>query len=151
MRRVEGRVLRAKPSSRETGLRLLRVCRYATLGRHGGRMEKRLPIAIVVNLSTVKGQSPNGTELTYTDNVSAHGACVLSSHPWGSGDVADVTSLVDDITLRGKVVHCDKRGEGRYAVGLSFQNGGVFWPVYLRYAGGDKKQSVIGPLSLIGT
>jgi PilZ domain-containing protein len=114
-------------------------------------MEKRLPITIVVNLTMVQGQSPNGTELTYTDNVSAHGACVVSSHPWGRGDLADVTSLLDDITVRAKVVHCDKRGEGRYAVGLSFQNGGMFWPICLRYADGNKKQSVSGARSLVGT
>jgi len=38
---------------------------------------------MVVNLAAA--QSPDGTELTYTDNVSTHGACVFSNHPWQGG------------------------------------------------------------------
>ena len=102
-------------------------------------MEKRLPIALVVNLTSVRGQSSNGSELTYTDNISAHGARVVSHHPWKPGDLAEVTSLVDRLALRGKVVYCENRGEGRFAIGLSFQNGGVFWPVYKRYAKPSRK------------
>ena len=97
-------------------------------------MEKRLSIALVVNLTPVQGQSSNGTELTYTDDISAHGARVVSRHPWEPGDVAEVTSLSDRLSLQGKVVYCENRGEGRFAIGLTFQNGGVFWPVYQRYA-----------------
>lgn len=107
---------------------------YTILDQLGGRMEKRLPVSIIVNLTMVQGQCPNGTELTYTDNVSAHGACVVSSHPWQLGEVAEVTSIVDQITLRGNVVHSHKRGDGRYAVGLKFHNGGVAWSTYRRYA-----------------
>jgi hypothetical protein len=45
--------------------------------RQLGRMEKRLPIAIVVKLAPVNGQSTSQSELTYTDNISAHGACII--------------------------------------------------------------------------
>lgn len=100
-----------------------------------GRMEKRLPIAILVNLTNVGSVSGNGTELTYTDNVSAHGACVVSNHLWQPGETADVTSLQDQIALRGKVIHCRKRGDGRYSIGLTFHNCDVVWLAYLRYAG----------------
>jgi len=44
-------------------------------------MEKRLPIAIVVRLTEAQDQPVNGAELAYTDNVSAHGARVISSRP----------------------------------------------------------------------
>lgn len=96
-------------------------------------MEKRLPIAMVVNLAPA--QDRNGTELTYTDNVSAHGACVVSNHPWQPGEIAEITPLLDQLAMRGKVVHCRKWGEDRYAIGLSFPQGGVVWSTYLRYAG----------------
>ncbi len=42
-------------------------------------MEKRLPIAIVVRLAHVLDPPRNGAEVTYTDNVSAHGARVVSN------------------------------------------------------------------------
>jgi PilZ domain len=100
-----------------------------------GRMEKRLPIAMVVRLSQVQGQSANGTELTYTDNISAHGACVVSSQLWKLGAVAEVTSLKDEVTLRGRVIHCEKRGDGRYGVGMAFQEHQVTWSRFRAYAG----------------
>lgn len=111
----------------------------------GGRMEKRLPIAIVVNLVHLAGHPGNGTELTYTDNVSAHGACVVSNHAWQQGEAAEVTSLLDQIALRGRVIHCRKRGDGRYAIGLTFQNSAVLWRAYLRYTGA-KADSPVEPL-----
>jgi len=70
-------------------------------------MEKRLPIAMIVNLA--RAQNRNGTELTYTDNVSRHGACIVCNHPWQPGELAEITSMFDQIAMRGKVVHCRKR------------------------------------------
>src|SRR5258708_12567658 len=73
-----------------------------------GRMEKRIPVAIVVRLTHAQDQPANGAELTCTDNVSAHGARVVSSRPWQPGDLAQVTSLKHEIPIRGKVVSCQK-------------------------------------------
>ncbi len=99
-----------------------------------GRMEKRLPIAIVVRLAHEQDQPADSAELTYTDNVSAHGARVISDHPWKTGDTATVTSLKDEVAIRGKVVYCQKRQEGRYYIGLNFLDRGVVWSVYRTYA-----------------
>jgi PilZ domain-containing protein len=96
-------------------------------------MEKRLPIAIVVHLK--QARSANGTEMAYTDNLSAHGACVVSSRPWEPGEVAEVTSLKDQITLRGRVIHCEKRGDSRYNVGMTFHGHQVTWSRFRAYAG----------------
>lgn len=90
---------------------------------------------MIVNLAPAFAQSGNVGEMTYTDNVSAHGACVVSNRAWQPGDVAEITSLLDQIAMRGKVVYCRKHGEDRYAVGLKFQNCAVVWSVYLKYAG----------------
>lgn len=101
-----------------------------------GRMEKRLPIVIVVRLAHGVDPPKNGAEMTYTDNVSAHGARVVSNRPWQMGDVARVTSLKDDSTLLGKVMYCQKLMDNRYCIGLNFvSNGGVTWSIYRTYSG----------------
>lgn len=102
-------------------------------------MEKRLPIAMVVNLAPARAQVPNGPELTYTNNVSAHGACVVSNRPWQPGEIAELTSFPDEISMRGKVVYCRRHGSDQYAIGLNFQNGAVVWSMYLKYAGSAQK------------
>ena len=97
-------------------------------------MEKRLPIAVVVHLGQVQNQSADGAELTYTDNISAHGACVVSKRPWRPGEVAEIRSLKEQVTLRGKVVHCRKRSDNRYVVGLTFQGPHGAGSIYRTYA-----------------
>jgi hypothetical protein len=99
-------------------------------------MEKRIPIAIVVRLTHAQDQPVNGAELTYTDNVSAHGVRVVSSRSWQTGEVAQVTSLKDETTLSGKVVYCQKLPDDRYLVGLNFQDRRVTWSMYRTYNGG---------------
>jgi hypothetical protein len=99
-----------------------------------GRMEKRLPIAVVVYLAQVQDQSANGTELTYTDNISAHGACVVSKRPWRPGEAAEIRSLKEQVTLRGTVAHCRKRSDNRYVVGLMFQGPHGTGSIYRNYA-----------------
>lgn len=94
-------------------------------------MEKRLPIAMVVNLASTRAQEADGAELTYTDNVSSHGACVVSNRAWQPGEIAEVTSFSDETAMRGKVVYCRRHGDVQYAIGLSFQNYPVVWSAYL--------------------
>jgi hypothetical protein len=100
-----------------------------------GRMEKRLPIAIVVYLAQAQNQSIKEPELAYTDNISTHGACVISSRTWKLGEVVEVSSLKDQMALCGKVVHCEKRNDDRYAVGLAFNGFQVTWSKYRSYSG----------------
>ena len=96
-------------------------------------MEKRVPVAIVVHLARAEDHTAAGPELTHTDNLSAHGAGVISSRHWKPGEIAEVTSLNDRITLRGRVAYCAKCGEGRYHVGLYFNEQEVTWNPYVKY------------------
>lgn len=114
-------------SGREVPAKSLNCC--------GETMEKRLPIAVVVNLASARDYAANGAELTYTNNVSAHGACVVSNHHWQPGEIAEVSSFSDQNLMRGKVVYCRKHGDDQYAIGLNFQNNTVIWSVYLKYSG----------------
>ena len=100
-----------------------------------GRMEKRLPIAIVVRLTHAEDQPANGAELTYTDNVSAHGARVISRRAWHPGDVAWITSLKDETTVSGKVIYCQRLPDDRHCIGLNFQDRRVTWSTYRAYNG----------------
>jgi hypothetical protein len=100
-----------------------------------GRMEKRIPIAIVVRLTRAQDQLAGEPELTYTDNVSAHGARVVSRRPWQIGDVAQVTSLKDEITICGKVAYCQMLPDNRYFIGLNFKDRCVTWSAYRAYNG----------------
>jgi len=98
-------------------------------------MEKRVPVAIVVHLARAEDHTAEGPELTYTDNISAHGACVISSRQWKSGELVEVTSLNERITLRGRVAYCAKRQDGRYDVGLYFNEHEVTWNPSVKCAG----------------
>ena len=98
-------------------------------------MEKRVPIAIVVHLARAEEQATEKAELPFTDNISAHGACVVSARRWKPGEMAEVTSLNDKIMLVGRVTYCKKRGDDRFDVGLNFRDHEVTWNPYLRHGG----------------
>jgi hypothetical protein len=98
-------------------------------------MEKRIPIAIVVYLGRAENRTAEEAELTFTDNISAHGACVISAQPWKPGEMAEVTSLNDKTMLVGRVTYCQKRADDRYGVGLSFRDSEVTWNIHTRHAG----------------
>jgi|SRR5580693_852791 hypothetical protein len=106
----------------------------ASTSRWVGRMEKRLPVAIVVRLAPAQDHSVNGEEVAYTDNVSAHGARVVAHRPWQTGEIIWVTSLKDENTIRGKVVYCQKLPDDRYLIGLNFQDRRVTWSRYCAYS-----------------
>ncbi len=101
---------------------------------HGldGRMEKRLPIAIVVRLSRVQ-QSPAKQETTYTDNVTPHGARMFSISRWQPGERAQVTAVKDGSSILGEVIYCQRLDSGRFCIGMKFQEHPVTWPILSRY------------------
>jgi hypothetical protein len=131
--RLAVRVTSTQPSAADSATNL-GAGHMALKSRFAGRMERRLSIAIVVQLAHAEGPPANGAELTYTDNVSARGARVVSSREWKTGEVARVTALKDEITIRGKVVYCQKLSDNRYCVGLNFNGHGVTWSGYKAYS-----------------
>jgi len=46
---------------------------------------------------------------------------------WRRRELMDVTSVEDQVTLRGKVIHCQKRPDNRYGIGLRFAEYGFTW------------------------
>jgi hypothetical protein len=99
-----------------------------------GRMERRLPIIVVVRLAQVECATPNGEEGTYTDNVSSRGARVYSARPWQLGDAVQVIPRNEDPAC-GKVVYCHTLEDGRFVIGVKFQDRPVTWSTMRRYDG----------------
>ena len=98
--------------------------------RLNGRGERRLPIIVGVRLSRGADLS-SGAELAYTDNVSLHGARVVSSCAWQPGEHADIEPLKDGSPMHGEVVYCRSFGDAFY-VGFKFQKP-VTWSSFVRY------------------
>ena len=104
-----------------------------------GRSERRLPIAVVVRLEVSGRDSAieceREYEKTYTDNLSAHGARVKSTHPWHPGEQAQITPLSEPSPVRGEVVYCQRLDDKRFLIGLKFPKGRVPWAILKRFDG----------------
>ena len=102
----------------------------------GGRMERRLPIIVVVRLahSTAEGADADGEEKTYTDNISSRGARIFSRQEWQLGDALQVTPLNGNSAC-GKVVYCHKLPDNRYSIGVQFQDHPITWSILQRFGG----------------
>src|SRR5262250_2567696 len=98
-----------------------------------GRKYKRVPIVIVVRLMRVHDLAAKAEESTYTDNVSAHGARVISRHSWQPGEEVQVTSVKDGTAIRGRVAYCRQLEAGGFCLGLDFQERAVPWSSYAKY------------------
>jgi len=96
-----------------------------------GRIERRLPIIVVVRLAPLASASSDG-ERTFTDNISPHGARIFSKQPWQAGDLVRVTPLHAAAAF-GEVVYCQKLPDDRFSVGVRFPERPVPWPTLRKY------------------
>ncbi len=80
------------------------------------RLEERLPLTIRLDLCSldVRFRSQEGI----TENVSAHGARVVSSRPWKRNDRLNLWSTPSDFRARARVAYCVPFGTGSFAIGL---------------------------------
>jgi PilZ domain-containing protein len=99
-----------------------------------GRMERRLPIIVVVSLAQIERPIAEGIEWTYTDNISAHGARVFSKRSWRPGEEISVTPLNEEPTS-GNVVYCEKQADDRHFIGVRFKENQNMWSAIKRYDG----------------
>jgi len=98
-----------------------------------GRMETRLPIVVAVRLTRIGIADAVREERTYTDNISARGARLFSIQPWQIGEEVRVAPRNED-AANGSVVYCQALGDGRFAIGVKFQNGPIKWTAVTRMA-----------------
>jgi hypothetical protein len=82
------------------------------------RRENRIPMEIPVVLEGNR-QVP-GSEATFTENVSANGARVVSMRPWLKGTRVTFASRTGEFRSDARVAYCQPvRGEG-YVIGVEF-------------------------------
>jgi hypothetical protein len=99
-----------------------------------GRIERRLPIIVVVRLAHCEQVGADGEERTFTDNISPHGARIFSKRVWQLGEMVRITPLNQEGAC-GKVVYCQTLPDDRYCIGVGFQDHSVTWSTLQRYNG----------------
>ena len=82
------------------------------------RRETRIPMEVGVHI-TGHPALP-GTETTFTENVSARGARVLSVRRWKTNDRLTLTTLTGTFRSLARVAYCQLVPETGFAVGLEF-------------------------------
>ena len=97
-----------------------------------GRVEKRLPIMVMVRLVHEAAAETNGEERAFTDNISPFGARVYSKRFWQPGDVMRIAPVNEEPVL-GEVVYCQRLPDDRYRLGVKFEGGPVTWSILQRY------------------
>jgi hypothetical protein len=90
-----------------------------------GRLEKRIEIAIPLQISTIL--DPDGAERTTTENVCSLGIRVLTDHARELNERLMIQSLKGDLKRLARVVYCQRLSDGHFAVGLQFQGNAVKW------------------------
>lgn len=90
-----------------------------------GRLEKRVQLAIPVEISTPR--DPTGIERATTENVCSLGVRVLIEKARGLNERLVIRSLVGDLRTFARVVYCQRLPSGRYGVGLQFLGVAVDW------------------------
>jgi hypothetical protein len=92
----------------------------------GGRFEKRIPLAVPLQISSL--QDPSAIERTTTENVCSIGARVLSQVAKEMNERLLIRSLVGDLRSLARVVYCQRLPDGRFGIGLQFQGQAIHWP-----------------------
>ena len=90
-----------------------------------GRIEKRLPTSVPVYLASL--EEPRSRERTLTENISPHGARVVSNRSWRSGEKSLVTPLSGEFPRVGRVIYCLPKAADHFSVGVEFPDRTVKW------------------------
>jgi hypothetical protein len=95
-----------------------------------GRIEKRLPTSVPVYLASM--EEPRARERTLAENVSPHGARLISARPWRPGEESLIIPLTGDFPLVGTVIYCVPKKGSRFYVGVEFPDRTVKWDDHAR-------------------
>jgi hypothetical protein len=90
-----------------------------------GRIEKRLPTSVPVYLVSLEDSRTR--ERTLTENVSPHGARVISKRHWLPGEESLITPLIGEFPQVGRVIYCLPKAKDRFCLGMEFLDRAVDW------------------------
>jgi PilZ domain len=91
------------------------------------RVEQRILMEIPVLIDGHRAVP--GSETTFTQNVSARGARVISARYWEQGDSLKFASRTGEFRSSGRVAYCQPlQGDG-FAIGVEFLNPKGRWVV----------------------
>lgn len=90
-----------------------------------GRLEKRIQMAVPVEISTP--QDPSATERTSTENVCSLGVRVLTMRPKKLNERLIIRLLPGDLRTLARVVYCQRISDKRFGVGMQFVGIGPKW------------------------
>jgi hypothetical protein len=82
------------------------------------RAEKRIPMEIPVLIDGHQ-QAP-GSESTFTENVSARGARVVSVRRWEQGERLTIASRTGEFRSPARVAYCQPLQGDSFAIGVEF-------------------------------
>jgi hypothetical protein len=81
-----------------------------------GRREKRTARVVPVELSRLDQSLLK--ERAFTENLSPHGARVITEREWHAGTIVLIVSAKGALNSRAHIVYCQPLGNNRFAVGL---------------------------------
>jgi len=82
------------------------------------RVERRIPMEIPVLLDGHRRMP--GTESTFTENVSARGARVVSTRRWELGERLTFVSRTGEFRSSARVAYCQPLQSDGFAIGVEF-------------------------------
>ena len=89
-----------------------------------GRMEQRTLVGTLGQLELL--EKPRDSECAWIENISDHGARVISRRPWRSGERLLITSRYPPFrSAAANVVYCQTLLDGLYALGCESTIGGL--------------------------
>jgi hypothetical protein len=80
------------------------------------RLETRTALRVAVDLAALEVRTP--AQQGVTENISLHGARVITGRPLALNQRLNIRSLVGNLRSRARVVYCEPRPSGDFVVGL---------------------------------
>jgi hypothetical protein len=96
------------------------------------RIEERIPMTLAVRISS--NERVPAAETSFTENVSARGARVMTSHRWPLNAKVLFAPLPGGFVARARVAYCEAVRESDFAIGLEFLEPSGNWVVGLSAA-----------------
>jgi hypothetical protein len=90
-----------------------------------GRIEKRVPLMVSVYLMSAEGRP--FAERVLTENVSSHGARVLTKRLWLPTEQPRLAPLSGECELPARVAYCQSLRNELFGLGLEFRTRSIQW------------------------